>query len=51
MQREKLKEIYELARDLLLDEPTDEELDYDETAIEIYANLHNFVEAMEYAGY
>lgn len=51
MDREKLRSIYEMAKDILANEPTDEDLDYDETKIEIYANLHNFVEAMEYAGY
>ena len=31
-------------------EPTDEELDYDEDAIEVYVQLHNLKEALENIG-
>lgn len=46
-----LKKIKELVDELIGEnEPTDEELDYDDDAIEIYAELHNLKEALENIG-
>ena len=46
-----LKKIKELIDELIGEnEPTDEELDYDDDAIEVYAELHNLKEALENIG-
>lgn len=52
MDWENLKKIKELVNEVLGEnEPTDEELDYDDDAIEMYAELHNLKEAMEQMGF
>lgn len=52
MDREKLLKIKELIDELIGDnEPTDEELDYDDDAIQMYADLHNLKESMENMGF
>lgn len=45
---ETLKDILETL--LGNNEPSDEELDFDEDAIEMYAEMHNLKEAMEMCG-
>ena len=51
MDWENLRKIKVLVDEVLGDnEPTDEELDYDDYAIEMYAELHNLREAMERMG-
>ena len=51
MDWEKLIKINELVDELIGEnEPTDEELDYDDDAIEVYAELHNLKEALENIG-
>ena len=51
MDWEKLKALKAILDDLIGDgEPTDEELDYDDDAIEVYAEMHNLKEAMENMG-
>lgn len=51
MDWDNLKKIKELIDELIGEnEPTDEELDYDEDAIEVYAELHNLKEALENIG-
>lgn len=51
MDWEKLHKIKELIDELIgTNEPTDEELDYDEYAIDMYADLHNLKESMERVG-
>ena len=52
MDREKLIEIKELIDDLLIgNEPTDEELNYDDDIIEMYHYLSKLKEAMEQCGF
>ena len=52
MDREKLSQVKKLVDELIGEnEPTDEELDYDDDAIEMYAELHNLKEAMERMGF
>lgn len=51
MDLEKLRKIKELVDELIGEnEPTDEELDYDDDAINMYAALHNLKESMECMG-
>ena len=51
MDWEKLKKIKDLIDDVLGEnEPTYEELDYDDDAIAMYADLHNLKESMEHIG-
>ena len=51
MDWEKLRKIKELIDELLGDnKPSDEELDYDDDAIEMYADLHNLKASMEQLG-
>ena len=51
MDWDNLKKIKELIDELIGEnEPTDEELDYDDNAIEVYAELHNLKEALENIG-
>lgn len=51
MDWDNLKKIKELIDELIGEnEPTDEELDYDEDTIEVYAELHNLKEALENIG-
>ena len=51
MDRENLIKIKELIDELIGEnEPTDEELDYDDNAIQMYADLHNLKESMENYG-
>ena len=51
MDWETLARIKELIDEIIGEnEPTDEELDYDEDAIEMYADLHNLKESMEQMG-
>ena len=51
MDWEKLRKIKELIDEILGEnEPTDEELDYDDDAIQVYADLHNLKESMERMG-
>lgn len=51
MDWEKLVKVKFLIDELIGEnEPTDEELDYDDDAIEMYAELHNLKEAMERIG-
>lgn len=51
MDWDNLKKIKELIDELIGEnEPTDEELDYDDDAIEVYAELHNLKEALENIG-
>ena len=51
MDWENLKKIKALVDELIGEnEPTDEELDYDDDAIEVYAELHNLKEALENIG-
>lgn len=51
MDWEKLSMVKALIDELLGDnEPSDEDLDYDDDAIEMYAELHNLKEAMERIG-
>ena len=52
MDREKLIKIKELIDGIISEgnEPTDEELDFDDDAIEMYAEMHNLKEAMEKCG-
>lgn len=52
MDRENLIKIKELIDELIGEnEPTDEELDYDDNAIQMYADLHNLKESMENYGF
>lgn len=52
MDKEKLVELKELLDELIGEnEPSDEDLDFDEDAIEMYAAMHNLREAMEQCGY
>lgn len=52
MDREKLSQVKKLVDELIGEnEPADEELDYDDDAIEMYAELHNLKEAMERMGF
>ena len=46
----KLQIVAELISDILDTEPSDEELDYDDKAIAMYAELHNLKEAMSDMG-
>ena len=51
MDWEKLHKIKELIDELIgEDRPTDEELDYDDDAIAMYADLHNLKQSMERMG-
>ena len=51
MDWDNLKKIKKLVDELIGEnEPTDEELDYDEDAIEVYVQLHNLKEALENIG-
>lgn len=51
MDWEKLRKIKKLIDELIgPNEPTDEELDYDDDAIQMYADLHNLKESMESMG-
>ena len=51
MDWEKLMKIKELIDELLGEnEPTDEDLDYDDDAIDVYDELHNLKESMERIG-
>ena len=51
MDWEKLREIKVLVDEVLgVNEPTDEELNYDDDAIEMYADMHNLKESMERIG-
>lgn len=51
MDWEKLMKVKGLIDELLGEnEPSDEDLDYDDDAIEVYAELHNLKEAMERMG-
>ena len=51
MDWENLKKIKVLVDKLIGEnEPTDEELDYDDDAIEVYAELHNLKQALENIG-
>ena len=52
MNREKLAQLKELLDEMLgNNEPSDEDLDFDEDAIEIYAEMHNLKEALEQYGF
>lgn len=51
MDREKLLTLKDLLTDLLMNEPSDEDLDYDDDAIAIYEELHNLKDAMENYGF
>ena len=52
MDFEKLRKIYSLIDELIGEsEPTDEELDFDDDAIQMYADLHNLKESMENMGF
>ena len=51
MDREKLLTLKNLLTDLLMNEPSDENLDYDDDAIAIYEELHNLKDAMENYGF
>lgn len=46
----KLQIMAEILSDILESEPSDEDLDNDDDAIELYANLHNLKEAMQKMG-
>lgn len=50
MDREGLNKIAEILAHLLENEPSDEELNYDDDIIEVYAELHNLKEALENIG-
>ena len=43
-----LIKLKEMLIEILNHEPSDEELDYDEDKIEMYAEMHNLLEAMSY---
>lgn len=52
MDRENLVKLKALLDEILGDnEPTDEELDFDDKAIEMYAEMHNLKQAMEELGF
>ena len=51
MDRDKLRIIKTLLDEILMTEPSDEELDYDDAAIDMYADLHNLKESMEQLGF
>ena len=52
MDREKISDLKDLLEDLLGDkEPSDEDLDFDEDAIEMYAAMHNLLEAIYECGF
>ena len=52
MDREKLNELKTLVDQLLGEnEPSDEDLDFDDDAIQMYADLHNLKESMERMGF
>jgi len=43
-----LIELKKMLIEILNHEPSDEELDYDEDKIEVYAEIHNLLEAMNH---
>ena len=47
----KMQRIAELCEITLEDEPTDEDLDYDDAWIEVYAEIHNLKEALKNVGF
>lgn len=51
MDRKNLLKLANLIGEILENEPTDADLDYDETRIEIYDAIHNLKIVMEDAGY
>lgn len=52
MDRRELNKLKELLESLIGEnEPTEEELDFDDNAIEMYAAMHNLKEAMEQCGF
>lgn len=51
MDREDLIALKVLLDKILWREPTEEELDYDEDKIAMYANLHNLRDSMEKLGF
>ena len=51
MDREKLLKLADLLGEILWSEPSDEELDYDETKIELYDALHNLKISLEENGF
>lgn len=46
----KLSILAEIVSDILETEPSDEDLDNDDDAIEVYANLHNLKESLQQIG-
>ena len=50
MDRDVLFELAELVGKILETEPSDEDLDYNEDAIEVYASIHNLKEALKNIG-
>ena len=52
MDREKLNELKTLVDQLIGEnEPSDEDLDFDDDAIQMYADLHSLKESMERGGF
>ena len=51
MDRAKLLELKNLLDELIgKDEPSDEELGFDDAAIDVYAEMHNLLEAINHFG-
>ena len=48
--RGKILTVTEVIRDMLKNEPSDEELDYDDDKIKLYEDLHNLKEDLENLG-